>query len=377
MNKKIVFFLTLSLVLSLLAGCAGTTVVVGEKCTCTPSPSAPAGNDCTCTPLPSAPAGNDCTCPSGSHTPSDPSEPDDGAVKTGLAVVATISGSKNAECADYDVTLVAVTVDDQGVIQSCVIDSIGTKVAFDATGTITTALDSVIKTKNELGDAYGMKQYAGSKFEWYEQAAALAAYAQGKTVEELKSGAIDESGKAPAGSDLASTATIYLGGYVGAIEKAVANAKHLGAQAGDELRLASTSSIASSTGATADKAGTAQLDCDVTAVTVKDGAITSCYIDSLQAKVSFDATGAITTDLTAPVKTKNELGDEYGMKAYANAKFEWYEQAANFAAYVTGKTAAQVAGIAVSEGKPADADLLSSVTIAITGFQALIAKVMA
>ena len=297
-------------------------------------------------------------------------------MKTGLAVVTGVSGSKNAEYADYDVTLVAVTVDDKGVIDSCVIDSIGTKINFDATGTVTTALDSQIKTKNELGDEYGMKAYAGSKYEWYEQAAALAKYAQGKTVEELKSGAIDESGKAPAGSDLASTATIYLGGYVGAIEKAVANAKHLGAQAGDELRLASISSVGSSVSATAEKNGTAQLDCDVTAVTVKDGVITSCYIDSLQAKVSFDATGTITTDLTALVKTKNELGDDYGMKAYAGAKFEWYEQAENFAEYVTGKTAVQVAGIAVSEGKPADADLLASVTIAITGFQDLIAKVM-
>ena len=53
------------------------------------------------------------------------------------------------------------------------------------------------------------------------------------------------------------------------------------------------------------------------------------------------------------------------------------EQAASFAAYVTGKTAAEVAGIAVSEGKPADADLSSSVTIAIGDFQKLIAKALA
>lgn len=346
MKKKLAFFLALSLVLSALAGCAGTTVVLGG-----------------------------CTCPTEGPAPTTP--PAEGAVKTGLAIVTGISGSKNAECADYDVTLVAVTLDDKGVIDSCVIDSIGTKIAFDATGTITTALDSEIKTKNELGDAYGMKEYAGSKYEWYEQAAALASYAKGKTVAELKSGAIDESGKAPAGSDLASTATIYLGGYVAAIEKAAANAKHLGAQAGDELRLASISSIASSASATADKAGNAQLDCDVTAVTVKDGVITSCYIESLQAKVAFDATGTITTDLTAGVKSKNELGADYGMKAWGGAKYEWNEQAASFANYVTGKTADQVAGIAVSEGKPADADLLASVTISIGGFKALIAKVMA
>jgi hypothetical protein len=64
------------------------------------------------------------------------------------------------------------------------------------------------------------------------------------------------------------------------------------------------------------------------------------------------------------------------MVAWGGAKYEWYQQAANFAAYVTGKTAAQVAGIAVTEGKPSDADLSTSVTIAIGGFQALIAKAM-
>ena len=51
--------------------------------------------------------------------------------------------------------------------------------------------------------------------------------------------------------------------------------------------------------------------------------------------------------------------------------------AASFAAYVTGKTADEVAGIAVNEKTaPTDADLSSSVTIAIGGFQALIDKAL-
>ena len=63
------------------------------------------------------------------------------------------------------------------------------------------------------------------------------------------------------------------------------------------------------------------------------------------------------------------------MVAWGGAIAEWDEQAASFASYVTGKTAADVAGIAVDEGtKPTDADLTGSVTIAIVGFQALIAK---
>lgn len=350
MKKQIAFSLVLALVLSLLAGCAGTAVVHY----------------------------GDCTCPIGSHTPTQPNTPPaEGSVKTGLAFITSVADSVNANQVSYDVTLVAVTVDDKGVIDSCIIDSLGTKVFMDATGTITSDINGDILTKNELGDNYGMVQYGGAKFEWYVQAAALADYAEGKTVTELKNGAIDETGYAPDGSDLASTATIYLGGYVSAIEVAVNNAKHLGAQAGDELRLASTSSLSSSKSAAQGTDGLAQLDTDVTVLTVRDGVITSCYIDSVQAKVEFDATGTITSDLTAPIKTKNQLGDEYNMVAWGGAKFEWYQQAANFASYVTGKTAAQVSGIAVSEaGKPSDADLSASVTIAIGGFQKLIAKAM-
>ena len=100
-----------------------------------------------------------------------------------------------------------------------------------------------------------------------------------------------------------------------------------------------------------------------------------CAIDSVQAKVAFDATGAVTSDVAAAVKTKNELGTDYGMVAWAGAIAEWNEQAASFASYVTGKTAAEVAGIAVDEGtKPAEADLAASVTIAIGGFMALVQK---
>ena len=350
MKKRIALLLTLALVVGFAAGCAGTPVVYYS----------------------------DCTCPTGSHTttPQPTNPPAEGAVKTGLAVITSVSDSENASHANYDVTLVAVTVHEKGVIDSCIIDSIGTKVTFDTTGIITSNLSAEIKSKNELGDSYGMVSYGQAKYEWYQQAASLADYAEGKTVSELKNGAINESGYAPDGSDLASTATIYLGGYVSAIETAVNNAKHLGAQAGDELKLAAISSIADSVSASNGKDGTAQLNVDVTALTVKDGVITSCCIDSVQAKVNFDATGTITTDLTAPVQTKNQLGDSYGMIAWGGAKYEWYQQAANFASYVTGKTAAQVAGIAVTEGKPSDADLSSSVTIAIGGFQALIAKAM-
>ena len=356
--KKYISLLTVTLlVVALLTGCMGTPVVV-----------------------------QDCTCPSeGGATSDEPTAPvTEGSVKTGLAVITTAADSTSATAdaagaVKLDSTVVAVTVDNNGVINSCIIDSVPATVNVDATGVITSDITADVPTKNELGADYGMVAWGGAIAEWDAQVAALASYAVGKTVTELKTGAIDETGKAPEGSDLASSATIYLGGFVSAIEAAVNNAKHLGADAEDTLRLATVNKLSSSTNAAAEQEGCVQLDADITVVTEKGGVITSCIIDSLQAKIAFDTTGTITSDLTAPISTKNELGADYGMVAWGGAIAEWNEQAASFAAYVTGKTADEVAGIAINEAtKPADgSDLSSSVTISIGGFQALIAKALA
>ena len=356
--KKYISLLTVTLlVIAMLTGCMGTPVVI-----------------------------QDCTCPSeGGATSDEPNIPvTEGSVKTGLAVITTAADSTSATAdaagaVKLDSTLVAVTVDDNGVINSCIIDSIPATVNVDATGVITADITAAVPTKNELGADYGMVAWGGAIAEWDAQVAALANYAVGKTVTELKTGAIDETGKAPEGSDLASSATIYLGGFVSAIEQAVNNAKHLGADAEDTLRLATVNKLSSSTNATAEKEGCVQLDADIAVVTEKDGVITSCIIDSLQAKIAFDTTGTITADLTATIPTKNELGADYGMVAWGGAIAEWNEQAAAFASYVTGKNANEVAGIAIDEAtKPADgSDLSSSVTISIGGFQALIAKALA
>ena len=363
--KKSVITLALVLVIALLTGCAGTPVVYYS----------------------------DCTCPTGAHTETQPAPVEstpvettapmegpvvESAVKTGVAILASALESKDAGDADgeakYDVSVVAVTVDDNGVIQSCIIDSIGTSVLFDVSGQIVSDLTAPIQTKNELGENYGMKAYAGSQYEWNEQAAALAAYAVGKTVEELRSGAVDETGHA-VDADLATTATIYLGGYVDAIENAVFNAQHLGAELGDELKLAVIPGVGSSKSADAENEGLAQLDVDAVALTLRDGVITSAQIDSLQGKVNFDATGVITGGTDGVFATKNLLGEQYGMVAWGGAIAEWNVQAASFCTYITGKTPDEVASIAVDETtKPTDADLSTSVTVKIGGFQALVEK---
>ena len=347
MKKMLLLALVGLMVVSMLAGCAGTVVVI-----------------------------DDCTCSGNEEV-----KPADGAVKTGLAVTTKISDSTSAAegkegAIEYDVTMAAVTVDGEGVILSCSIDSVPATLKIDDSGSITSDITAAIQTKNERGAGYGMVAYGGAIAEWDAQVAALCDYAVGKTVAELKNGAIDETGKAPEGSDLASSATIYLGGYVSAIEAAVKNAQYLGASEGDTLALVTENTQSSSVAATEEKDGTAQLDVSIGVVTSKDGVITSCIIDAVQAKINFSSKGVITSDLSAQVKTKNELGADYGMVAWGNAKAEWNQQAASFASYVTGKTLEQVNGIAVTEGKPADADLAASVTISIGGFQSLIAKAL-
>ena len=65
------------------------------------------------------------------------------------------------------------------------------------------------------------------------------------------------------------------------------------------------------------------------------------------------------------------------MKGASGIGKEWYEQAAAMEDYIIGKTAQEVAGIAVDEDeKPVDADLLAGVTVSIGGYQTAAVKAM-
>ena len=353
MKKILSVLLALAMVLA-LAGCAGTTVVVNNYNYY--------GTDTTEATTATTPAETEATEPVVAE----------GAVRTGLAIVTGLSAADaSAEeegNAEFAITLAAIMVDENDVILDCEIDAIGHKFTFDATGAITSDITAEVLTKNELGDDYGMVAWGGAIAEWYAQVDAFEAYCIGKSISDIQNGALTESGYA-ADADLATSATINLFDYVSALDAAYINAQVLGAEADDELVLSCTTSQADST------QGNAQLNVDAVALTVNgDGVITSCQLDSLQGKVAIDENGAVGD---TNVNTKNTLGFDYGMVAYAGATYEWFEQAANFASYITGKTAAEVDGIAMTEATaPADADLATSVTISIYGFKSLIAKAM-
>ena len=100
-------------------------------------------------------------------------------------------------------------------------------------------------------------------------------------------------------------------------------------------------------------------------------------IDAIQAKASFDATGAAAEIADPAVLTKAQLGENYGLKAYSPIGKEWNEQVTAFCEYVAGKTVEEVKGIALTETTaPADADLAASVSIAVGDFMGLVEKIV-
>jgi len=300
-------------------------------------------------------------------------------VKTGLSVDTSIAKSTDAGeedgLAQADSTIVAVTVDEDGKIANCAIDSAQTKISFSNSGEIVTPLDKEFVGKQELGEEYGMIVASSIGKEWNEQATALSNYVIGKTIEEVKGIAVNEEGT-PTESELTSSVTMHISNYIAGIEKAVNQAKNLGALADDQLGIGVITTIDRSKDATTEEEGLAQAYSNIAAVTFNnEGVITSCMIDAVQADVNFNQEGEITTDLSISPKTKNELADEYGMKAVSGIGKEWYEQADAFAEYVVGKTIDEVKGISLDEeGTPAESELTSSVTIHVGPFIAVIEK---
>ena len=119
-----------------------------------------------------------------------------------------------------------------------------------------------------------------------------------------------------------------------------------------------------------------------------DGRILACRIDSIQNKftIDYDYEEIIFRNL----RTKMEMGDEYGMSAAINygmdwngdgRVLEWYDQAKAFEAHVVGMTAAEVEAMGEAQLPgtsyiiSTDADLLAAgCTIQINDFKAAVVK---
>lgn len=313
----------------------------------------------------------------GNNTPADDNKGDNNTpatVKFGAAVSvstpsATDATEDKAGQGSVDVTAAAVTVDKDGKIVACDLDTMQNKVTYTTEGKA--VANTEFKTKRELGDAYNMVTYGQAKQEWYKQADAFETLIAGKTIAEVK--ALVADGNKGTDEVINAGCTIMINEFVSAIEKAVANAK--AEVAADATVKATLSTSQTCTDATEEKDGSNQVEIYTFGAALKDGKVLSADSDCVQVKFSFDITGKSTFDTSKAVQSKREQGDAYNMVAYGGAVKEWYAQADAFDAACEGKTAAEIAGLKAEDGKGIDSLKSAGCTIYVTGFVAAASKI--
>lgn len=298
-----------------------------------------------------------------------PAEAEGSVAKLGLGIVTSIAKSKDlAEgkaTAQVDTVMAAVGFDKDGKIVSISIDTAQDKVGFDDKMALTSDTKVAGKTKKELGNDYGMKTASKIGKEWFEQIAEFEKWVVGKTAAEVAAMKLTET--VPAEEDLKTLVTIKVADYIKAIEKASKNA--IAVKGGEKVGLGAVVSTAKSKSAEGENGAVAQVDTTIVATVLdKAGKVAGSFIDVAQTKVAFDKDGKVTTDKTAEVKSKVELGDAYGMKGASKIGKEWFEQAKALQEWMVGKTPAEVTGMKLAEGKADVEELKTSVTVSVGGY---------
>ncbi len=298
-------------------------------------------------------------------------------LKMGFGVSAVISEASDAtEDKDgkgtVDIDAAVVTVDKDGKIVDCVMDTAQNKITYKADGKAV-AVES-FKTKYELGDAYNMRPASPIGKEWNEQADAFVALVKGKTLSEVKA-MVAEDNK---GTDAVISAgcTMNIDGFVKAIEKAYNNAKDSDATASSTLKLGTYSQHATVSDATEDKDGKSQIDTTFFAAAIDaSGKIVAVAGDCIQIKFAFDTKGVSKTDKTAVLQTKFELDDKYNMRPASPIGKEWDEQANAFLAACIGKTVAEVEAFMGADLYPTADIKNAGCTMKVDGFVKAAAKI--
>ncbi|MBQ5312777.1 MAG: hypothetical protein J6K30_01835 [Oscillospiraceae bacterium] len=96
--------------------------------------------------------------------------------------------------------------------------------------------------------------------------------------------------------------------------------------------------------------------------------IKKVYIDQVESKVYFDAKGQIVTNgADTNIRTKRELGDEYGMKSASPIGKEWYEQINGIESWLVGKNIRNIASGVMNGNMYGDGTSSDSVTDGISG----------
>ena len=265
-------------------------------------------------------------------------------VKTGLAVVGSIAKSMNATpdfpgAAHTEVTYVALTLDEDGVIRQCCIDGVSAVISFDATGALQAEEEVEFSSKNELGDAYAMQKASAIGSEWREQADAFARYAVGRKVEELSAG------------DVTSSVTISTDAIMQAIAMAAETAVQQGAQVGDELTLAVRSHSDESRSASLDTGadGYVAFRTDAVAVTWQEDTITSCAADALETEIPVTPEGRIGVELSTVQPSMATISCASPLAVNFYPAQEWYRGAKALSLSVLRKTVQEIPEGAATE----------------------------
>lgn len=308
-------------------------------------------------------------------------------LKFGMGIHAAYGTSKNADgdmpgSGSVIATAAAVLVDADGKIVKCVIDTADNSVGFTAEGKINPATE--YKTKGELGTAYNMAAYGndvngdGVVKEWFEQRDIFCGLVEGKTIDEVKALVVD--GYQGTEEVMTAGCTIGVADFAMAIEKAVANAADSAATANDTLKLGIVSTLDKAKDASDEGDGSCEVAITVSAAAVNaDKKAVLVNTDVLAAKFGFTADGNYTTDTTAALSTKGELGAAYNMAAYGTdlngdgVVKEWFEQADAFDAACAGLTADEIAAL-VTEGYGVESLQTAGCTIAISDMVAATVK---
>lgn len=270
-----------------------------------------------------------------------------------------------------DVTAAAVTLDADGKIVACALDTMSNSVKYTADGKAVAA--DGFMTKYEIGADYNMVAYGGAAKEWFEQADAFEAFVAGKTLDEVKA-LVAEGNK---GTEEVQNAgcTIMINEFVGAIENACGAAADSAVTAEDVLKVA-LATDQTCNDATEDKDGSNKVATTVFAAAVNaEGKVVAASSDCVELEFTFDTKGASTLDTTKAVVSKKAAGESYGMVAYGGAAKEWFEQAAAFDAACIGKTASEISALMGEDGKGVEEVQSAGCTIYVSGFVKAASKI--
>ena len=280
-----------------------------------------------------------------------------------------------------DSTVVAITVNSEGIITHAEVDAAQTFVEFDPYGVIVSDLNAPIFTKGELRDDYNMRRVSDIGREWYEQAAAFAEWMIGQTPAQVL-GLSLSAGGVPEDAALTSSVTVNVSTYIEALRNAYANLRPIDASGPFTMGIGIESKIDASfnVGEGRGPNGRGQIDSYVAVVTLDaNGVIVAITLDSIQARLEWADDALLIGDINAPNRTKLEQGDDYNMRRASDIEREWDEQANALADWTIGRTLSQVLGMNVHDvdgrvNVPNEPELLASVTLPTGPFFSVIEK---